>query len=83
MDQVTVRRVLNMTAGIPHGHMIFNSREHLGQYSIDSLAANRGLVVFPPGEVYLYSNFAYAMLEKLIETCFWKAFPGISPGGAV
>jgi CubicO group peptidase (beta-lactamase class C family) len=74
LDQVTVRRVLNMTAGIPHGHMIFNSREHLTQYSIDRLVANRGLVVFPPGEVYLYSNFAYALLEKLVEDVSGSSF---------
>ena len=73
-EQVTVRRVLNMTAGIPHGHMIFKSREHLSQYSIDQLVSNRGLVVFPPGEVYLYSNFAYALLEKLVEDVSGSSF---------
>jgi len=66
LDQVTVRRVLNMTAAIPHGHMVFNSPNHLRSYPINTLVANRGLVVFPPGEVFLYSNFAYALLEKLI-----------------
>ena len=75
LDQVTVRRVLNMTAGIPHGHMIFNSRDYLGQYSVDCLVANRGQVVFPPGEVYLYSNFAYALLEKLVEDISGISFP--------
>jgi CubicO group peptidase (beta-lactamase class C family) len=73
-DQVTVRRVLNMTAGIPHGHMIFNKRDYLMQYSIDHLVANRGLVVFPPGEVYLYSNFAYALLEKLVQDVSGSSF---------
>jgi CubicO group peptidase (beta-lactamase class C family) len=74
-DQVTVRRVLNMTAGIPHGHMIFNKRENLDQYPLDLMVANRGLVVFPPGEIYLYSNFAYALLEKLVENVSGKSFP--------
>jgi CubicO group peptidase (beta-lactamase class C family) len=66
LDEVTVRRVLNMTAAIPHGHMIFNDPEQLWSYSINNLVENRGLVVFPPGEVYLYSNFAYTLLEKLV-----------------
>jgi CubicO group peptidase (beta-lactamase class C family) len=66
LDQVTVRRVLNMTAAIPHGHMIFNSLERFWTYPIDTVVRNRAQVVFPPGEVYLYSNFAYALLEKLI-----------------
>jgi CubicO group peptidase (beta-lactamase class C family) len=65
-DQVTVRRVLNMTAAVPHGYMIFNRLESLSTYSTNKLVANRGLVVFPPGERYIYSNFAYALLEKLI-----------------
>lgn len=74
MDQVTVRRVLNMTAAIPHGHMLFNSQAYLNPYSIDTLVQNRGMVVFPPGEVYLYSNFSYAILEKLIENVSGKPF---------
>ena len=66
LDQVTVRRILNMTAGIPPGHMIFNSPDHIWAYSINNIISNRGLVVFPPGECYLFSDFAYALLEKLI-----------------
>jgi CubicO group peptidase (beta-lactamase class C family) len=67
VNQVTVRRVLNMTASIPHGHMIFNHPQDLDRYTIETLVKNRGIVVFPPGDVYLYSNFAYAIIEKLIE----------------
>jgi len=36
---------------------------------------NRGIVVFPPGEVNLYSNFAYAVLEKLIEAVSGMSYP--------
>jgi CubicO group peptidase (beta-lactamase class C family) len=75
VDQVTVRRILNMTAAIPHGHMVFNREEDRLSYSTNSLVQNRGIVVFPPGEVYLYSNFAYAILEKLIENVSGKSFP--------
>ena len=74
LDQVTVRRILNMTAGIPPGHMIFNSPDHLWTYSINNIISNRGLVVFPPGECYLYSDFAYALLEKLISVVSRKPF---------
>ena len=74
LSQVTVRRVLNMTAGIPHGHMIFNRPEHQWRYTINNLIANRSLVVFPAGVVYLYSNFAYALLEKLISDVSGKPF---------
>ena len=76
-DQVTVRRVLNMTAAIPHGHMTFLDEAEMQQYSIDDIVRNRGIVVFPPGEVYLYSNFAYAILEKVIENVSGKSFPDL------
>ena len=74
LEQVTVRRVLNMTAAIPHGHMVFNSPAYMQFYPIDTLVRNRGMVVFPPGEIYLYSNYAYAILEKLIEDVSEKSF---------
>jgi CubicO group peptidase (beta-lactamase class C family) len=74
-DQVTVRRVLNMTAAIPHGWMDFVNEKEMLQYSIDDVVRNRGLVVFPPGEVYLYSNFAYAIIEKIIENVSGKSYP--------
>lgn len=74
IKEVTVRRILNMTAGIPNGYMIFNNLDQLSAYSINSQVYNRGLVVLPPGECYLYSNFAYALLEKLISDVSGKPF---------
>ena len=72
-DQVTVRRVLNMTAAIPHGHATFFTEKEMRQYSAD-LVRNRGIVVFPPGEIYIYSNFAYAILEQMIEKVSGKSY---------
>lgn len=71
-DQVTVRRVLNMTAAVPHGLMVYHGMQQL---ATDDLVRNRGLVVFPPGEVYLYSNFSYVLLEKAIEAASGKSYP--------
>ena len=74
LDRVTVRRVLNMTAAIPHGNMTFFAEKEAGQYSTAKLVRNRGIVVFPPGEAYLYSNFAYAILERMIENVSGKSY---------
>jgi CubicO group peptidase (beta-lactamase class C family) len=63
---VTVRRVLNMTAGIPHGYKVCR-REEL-RPPLQSFVERYGFTAFPPGELELYSNFAYALLELLIET---------------
>jgi len=72
-NQVTVRRVLNMTAAIPHGHATFFDREEKRRYSED-LVRNRGIVVFPPGEIHVYSNFAYAILEEMIQHVSGKSY---------
>ncbi|MBN2147375.1 MAG: beta-lactamase family protein [Anaerolineales bacterium] len=73
-DQVTLRRILNMTAGIPHGLMSFFNEADMLEYPLDRLLQNRGMVVFPPGEVYHYSNFSYMILEKVIENISGKSF---------
>ena len=75
MDQVTVQHVLNMTAAIPHGGMVFKDEADFKYYSIDKLLQNRGIVVFPPGEISMYSNISYAVLEKLIENVSGKTYP--------
>lgn len=74
LEQITVRRVLNMTAAIPHGGMAFKRDADRQSYTRNTLIQNRGIVIFPPGEVYLYSNFAYLVLEKLIEDVSGKSY---------
>jgi CubicO group peptidase (beta-lactamase class C family) len=71
-SKVTVRKILNMTSGVPHGYIVYEDphatldlRKFIGQY---------GIVVFPPGEVELYSNFSYAVLELIIENVTHASF---------
>jgi CubicO group peptidase (beta-lactamase class C family) len=66
-SDVTVRRLLNMTAAIPHGNLDYLSREDARSCHGSDIVKNRGIIVFPPGEIYLYSNFTYGVLEHLIE----------------
>jgi CubicO group peptidase (beta-lactamase class C family) len=63
----TLRSVLNMTSSIPHGELVFRSRADFDAYTSADLVRHRGLLVFPPGETYVYSNFAYGVLEHVIE----------------
>jgi len=71
-SEVTVRRVLNMTGGVPHGYVVWEDshaaptvREFINRY---------GIVVFPPGEMELYSNFSYAVLELIAENVSGRSF---------
>lgn len=71
-SEVTVRRVLNMTSGVPHGYMVYEDpfespslREFINRY---------GIAVFPPGELYLYSNFSYAILQLVIESVSGQSY---------
>lgn len=63
----TVRTLLDMTSSIPHGELVFRSREAFDAYTSADLVRQRGLVLFPPGEQYVYSNLAYGVLEHVLE----------------
>jgi CubicO group peptidase (beta-lactamase class C family) len=73
-DAATVLRVLDMTAEIPHGGMSFSSLAARREYSTASLVRNRGMVVFPPGEMAMYSNMSYAVIEQMIEAVSGKSY---------
>jgi len=63
----TIRELLNMSAGIPHGGMSFNSESSFAKMENDSLISNiYGMTVFPSG-IQEYSNFSYGIIESIIE----------------
>jgi CubicO group peptidase (beta-lactamase class C family) len=72
---VTVRRLLDMTAAIPHGNFTYLEEKDAREREAAGVLKDRAIVVFPPGEVHLYSNFAYAVLERLVEEVSGKPFP--------
>lgn len=66
-DAVTVRRVLDMTAELPHANLTFSSLAARRAYTTEAFVRNRAHVVFPPGEVFLYSNTDFGVIEHVIE----------------
>jgi len=70
---VTIQELLNMTAGIPHGWMYFNSENNYDTLTNNHLISNYGISVFPSG-VYEYSNYSYGIIEALIEKVTNKTF---------
>ncbi len=66
-EPITVRHLLDMTAAVPHGWLMYADPD-AAPLSPAELVERYGISVFPPGEVYLYSNLAYGVLERLVET---------------
>jgi len=63
----TVKNLLTMTAGIPHGGISVKSESHFFSLNNDSLIKNvYGMKVFPKG-TFEYSNISYGLLEAIIE----------------
>jgi len=71
---VTVARVLDMTAEIPHGGLSFLSEKDANAYTSSTLVRNRGIVVFPPGTIAMYSNMNYGIVEQMLATVSGRSF---------
>jgi CubicO group peptidase (beta-lactamase class C family) len=66
-DGPTLRQLLNMTSGIPHGALTYTTPEIATGITDEQVLKNRALVVFPPGKVFHYSNFSIAVAQRAIE----------------
>jgi CubicO group peptidase (beta-lactamase class C family) len=73
-DGPTLRQLLNMTAGIPHGSLTYTDAQAASRLTEEQLLRNRMLVVFPPGSVLHYSNFSIALADHVIEKVAGRSF---------
>ena len=64
-DSATVRRLLTHTAGLPL-HYQFFYEGGAPVHSMDTAIARYGVLVYPPGERYFYSNLGYGVLDHII-----------------
>ncbi len=69
---LTIRRVMQMRGGIPHGWATYG--DSFDPPTILEHLRSSGIVVFPPGEVELYSNNAYGVLEAVIAAATGRDF---------
>jgi len=64
--EATVRRVLLHTAGLPSHHNIFFEGELLWPPDQDESIGRYGMIVDQPGREFVYSNFGYGVLDRVI-----------------
>jgi CubicO group peptidase (beta-lactamase class C family) len=69
---LTIRRVLQMRGGIPHGWATYS--DAFDPPTITEYLETSGVVVFEPGAVELYSNNSYGVLEAVIEGATGRDF---------
>jgi CubicO group peptidase (beta-lactamase class C family) len=66
VDEATVRRVANHSAGLPLHYQFFYEDEPHRVPSMDETIIRYGNLVSPPGEKYEYSNLGYGILGYVL-----------------
>ena len=62
----TVRRVMSHSSGLPLHYQFFYENEPFTAPSPDDTITRYGILVYPPGTVYQYSNLGYGILDHII-----------------
>ena len=65
-EEATIERLLTHTAGLPLHYQFFYAGGPAVP-SMDTAISRYGIIVYPPGERFLYSNFGYGVLERILE----------------
>lgn len=72
--QATLRRMLHLEAGMPVHWNIFSTSEEARPVSQDESIRRYGIIVNEPGREYVYSNFAYGVLDRVISRVSGKGY---------
>ncbi|HXV86043.1 MAG TPA: serine hydrolase domain-containing protein [Gemmatimonadales bacterium] len=74
-DQATVRRVLNHSAGLPLHYRFYYADLSYGEPTMDQAIGRYGILVYPPGTAYQYSNLGYGIADHIIERVSGTSYP--------
>lgn len=66
VERATIKRLLTHTAGLPLHYQFFYAGGPPVP-TMDEAISRYGIVVYPPGERFFYSNFGYGVLERILE----------------
>lgn len=75
VSQATVRRVMSHTAGLPLHYEFFYRGLPYGERSMDDAISRYGILVYPPGTAYVYSNLGYGVLDQIIASVSGQPYP--------
>lgn len=67
----TMRELLNMTSGVPHGALTYDGAAPLDE---NIVLERQSFVAFPAGSTFHYSNFSMALMERVIETASGRRY---------
>ncbi len=73
--EATVRRVLLHTAGLPLHYNIFFEGELVRPPEQDESIRRYGMIVDQPGREFVYSNFGYGVLDRVISNVAGMSYP--------
>jgi CubicO group peptidase (beta-lactamase class C family) len=73
-SDATVRRVASHTAGLPLHYRFFYEAGSVTRPTMNEAIDRYAITVFPPGEVYSYSNLGYGVLEEIIAKASGKSY---------
>jgi CubicO group peptidase (beta-lactamase class C family) len=65
-EDATLARLLTHTAGLPLHYQFFYAGGPAVP-AMDAAITKYGIIVYPPGERYFYSNFGYGVVERVLE----------------
>jgi CubicO group peptidase (beta-lactamase class C family) len=74
-DDATLRRLLHFSAGLPMQANVFLANGGLRPPPMDESIRHWGIIVSEPGREYQYSNFAYGVLDQVIERASGGSYP--------
>ena len=71
----TVRRVLSHTAGLPLHYQFIYANEPYPRPSNNQSIARYGILVYPPGERFEYSNLGYGIIDEILSRVSGTTYP--------
>src|SRR3990170_4925025 len=74
-ELATVRRVMSHTAGLPLHYRFYYANLGYGELTMDEAIARYGIVVYPPGAAYQYSNLGYGIIDHIITRVSGVPYP--------